>query len=281
MILNFLKKIKNKARYVLLNFKKRLSEFKNQIDNFNHKSALRGFPLRKNERDILNLKWKENGKRIFILGNGPSLNSTDVDLLCGDVSIASNAVFLLFDRKKFRPTYYTIEDYLVAEDRAQEASSYKHGWKIFPNDLKKFIKSDRLTMFINFQRNYQDFPKFSDNFLNSVFWGGTVTYMNLQLAYYLGAKEIYLIGFDHNYSSPAISDKVNGPVITSMTEDINHFDPRYFGSGYRWHDPKVERMEEGYIYAKKFLESKGVKVFNATRGGKLEVFERVDFDSLF
>ncbi len=43
----------------------------------------------------------------------------------------------------------------------------------------------------------------------------------------------------------------------------------------------VESMNRSYELCKEFAEKNGVKIYNATRGGKLEVFERVDFDSLF
>ena len=246
------------------------------------KLAASGFPLRINEQRLALLRNKEAGKRIFILANGPSLNRTDVDRLCGEVSIASNAIFLLFDKKQFRPTYYTIEDYLVAEDRRKEAASLKVGWKLFPEDVRKFIQPDERTIYVNFLRQYDGFPKFTEDFRRKVYWGGTVTFMNMQLDYYLGASQIYLIGFDHNYARPATEDAVQGPVITSAADDdVNHFDARYCGRGYRWHDPKVERMEEAYRIARSYFKAHGVQVFNATAGGRLEVFERVDFDSLF
>lgn len=240
-----------------------------------------GFPLRENERRLASLRNIETGKRVFILGNGPSLNLTDVDKLCDEISIASNAIFLLFDKKKFRPTYYTIEDYLVAEDRRQEAAALKALWKIFPEDVRQFIPPDEHTIYVNFIRAYREFPRFTDNFQRHVFWGGTVTFMNMQLAHYLGASRIYLIGFDHNYARPTVDDIVDGSVITSVSNDPNHFDPGYFGAGYRWHDPKVERMEDAYHKVREYFNARGILIFNATAGGKLEVFPRVDFDSLF
>lgn len=36
-----------------------------------------------------------------------------------------------------------------------------------------------------------------------------------------------------------------------------------------------------YQAARRYAETHGIKIYNATRGGELEVFERVDFDSLF
>ncbi len=240
-----------------------------------------GLPIRENERRLSALRNREVGKRIFILGNGPSLLKTDVDKLSDEVSIASNAVFLLFKEKSYRPTYYTIEDCLVAEDRAKEASALQGMWKIFPEDVRRYIPADRNTVYVNFIRNSKAPPRFSENCTRAVYWGGTVTFLNLQLAAFLGASQIYLIGFDHDYAPPSAHDEVDGVVITSATRDQNHFDPRYFGPGYRWHDPRVDRMEDSYRLAKDVLASRGIQIFNATAGGKLEVFERVEFDSLF
>ena len=240
-----------------------------------------GIPLRENERRLARLRNREAGKRIFILANGPSLHSTDVDRLCGEATIASNAIFLLFDRKRFRPRYYTIEDYLVAEDRGKETASLGGCCKIFPADVRRFIPVDEHTIFVDFPRLHEASPKFSGDARRRIYWGGTVSYMNMQLAYYLGAAKIYLVGFDHNYQAPDPRDKVDGYVITSAVDDRNHFDPRYFGAGYRWHDPNVARMENAYRVAYDFLRSRGVEIFNATAGGKLEVFPRVDFESLF
>lgn len=33
--------------------------------------------------------------------------------------------------------------------------------------------------------------------------------------------------------------------------------------------------------AREYADGHGIKIYNATRGGKLEVFERVNFDKLF
>jgi hypothetical protein len=243
--------------------------------------AAAGWPLRTNEKRLRSLRHRETGKRIFILGGGPSLNRTDVDRLCNEVTIASNAIFLLFERKAFRPTYFTIEDSLMAQDRGREAAAKVNSWKIFPEDMRRFIPADERTCYVNFIRHYEGFPRFSDDFVRRVYWGGTVTFLNMQLAWFLGAARIYLIGFDHYYAPPRPNDRVQGSVITSAAEDVNHFDPRYFGPGYRWHDPQVERMEAAYRVAREFFAARGIPVFNATAGGRLEVFPRVDFDSLF
>jgi hypothetical protein len=96
----------------------------------------------------------------------------------------------------------------------------------------------------------------------------------------MGFATVYLVGFDHSYTIPTDA-QVDGTGILSRSSDPNHFHPDYFGSGYRWHDPMVERMEMAFRRAREVYEGSGRRVFNATIGGHLEVFERVDYGSLF
>ena len=234
-----------------------------------------GLAARRRLREIRNAY---RGERCFVIGNGPSLRNTDVRQLKNELTIGSNALFLLFDEMGFLPTFYTVEDRLVAEDRVAEINRIEGTIKVFPRALSYCLPSDDETIYINFVCGYVGFPKFSAKFDWAVYWGGTVTFLNLQLAYYIGCREVYLIGMDHNYKVPS---HATGSVIVSRELDMNHFHPDYFGPGYRWHQPRVWRMEQSYRVAKEFFESHGGKIYNATKGGKLEVFPRVEFDGLF
>jgi len=221
------------------------------------------------------------GRRCFVIGGGPSLAQTPLDLLTNEITIASNAIFLLFGEISFRPTFYTVEDQLVAEDRAPAINQLRGMHKIFPADVWRYLKEDEETIYVNFKRGeYDGFPKFSDRLDEVVYWGGTVTFMNLQLAWHLGCREVYLVGIDHSYQPPSAKDKMEGNVITWQSADVNHFHPDYFGPGYRWHDPRVDRMELGYLEARRFFTEHGGVIYNATIGGKLEVFPRVKFEDL-
>ena len=235
---------------------------------------------RRTTEQLSALRNSSRGQRCFILGNGPTLQATDIRRLGSEVTIASNAIFLLFGETGFTPTYLTVEDRLVAEDRADELNSLTAPRKVFPRDLAYCLKPDQSTVYINFIREYTGFPKFSPDVSKVAYWGGTVSFLNLQLAHHLGCNPIYLIGFDHNYKLSS-ADHRDGSVITSHGADPNHFHPDYFGAGYRWHDPEVERMEAAYIEAREFLSEQGTSVFNATAGGSLNVFERVDFEQLW
>jgi len=237
-----------------------------------------------NQKRLLSLRNIYQGERCFVIGSGPSLVQTDLSHLAGEITIGSNALFLMFDKMGYLPTFYTVEDKLVAEDRAEKINHIKGTTKIFPRELAYCLLPDSNTIYINFlYKNFKEFPKFTERFDQVVYWGGTVTYLNLQLAYYIGCREIYLIGIDHNYEVPSNVDPLaeEGIIITSSSTDVNHFHPDYFGPGYRWHNPRVDRMEKAYIAAQKFAVRCNMKIYNATIGGKLEIFPRISYESLF
>lgn len=243
-----------------------------------------GFILSSNERRLRKFKNKHKGERCFILGNGPSLNEIDLSLLKDEVTFGVNGIYLNEDKMGFAPTYYVVEDIFVAEDRAPEINAYhKPDAKFFGNYLHYCIEPDSKTLWLNIRANYKEyenFPFFSRNALRQVWVGGTVSYISMQLAYYMGFEEVYLVGFDHSYEIPE-DVKTHKTEILSTSDDPNHFDPGYFGKGYRWHDPQVERMELSYYKAKINFERDGRVIKNATPGGKLEVFRRVDYTKLF
>jgi len=72
---------------------------------------------------------------------------------------------------------------------------------------------------------------------------------------------------------------VEGNRILSQGDDPNHFHPDYFGMGKVWKDPKLERVLANYQLAKLMYEADGRRILNATPGGRLELFDRVDYDS--
>ena len=245
-----------------------------------------GVARRPNEKRLLGLRKAHAGERAFLIGNGPSLNKCDLSLLKNETTFAVNNIYLNYDRMGFHPTYYVVEDMLIAEDRAGQINAY-HGprVKFFGNYLRYCLQDDPDVIWINVRFLYTDypgFPRFSRNAARMLWVGGTVTYLCMQLAYYMGFRELYLVGFDHSYKIPpdAAVDRGRGE-ITSRGEDPNHFDPGYFGKGYRWHDPMVERMEAAYRRAGEVFAADGRKIWNATAGGYLDVFERVRYEDLF
>jgi hypothetical protein len=246
-------------------------------------AAGRGRAFTANEARILKFRDYAQGKRAFIIGNGPSLNKLDLTPLKDEFTFGVNAIYLNKDKMGFLPTHYIVEDVFVAEDRAPEINALRGPTKWIGNYLRYCLEGDESACWMNVACDYRDypgFPHFSTNAARIVWVGGTVSYIAMQLAYYMGFSEVYLVGFDHSYTVPKEAH-VEGRAITSTTDDPNHFHPDYFGKGYRWHDPRVDRMEIAYDKARQAYERAGRKICNATAGGHLETFERIDYATLF
>ena len=240
--------------------------------------------FRNKTSNIKQFKNKYQNQRCFVIGNGPSLNEMNLSLMKNDIVICANSFFLKFKDLEFTPSFISVEDHLVAEDNSTEFSKLDNIIKIYPIDLRKTLENTNNTYWIELRRAYKNLKKdknFKFNTGNEIFyWGGTVLYMNLQLAYYMGFKEIYLIGVDLSYSIPDDA-KIKGTVITSVSEDPNHFDSTYFGKGKRWHLPETDRMQASFSNAFNELNKRNVKLYNATVGGNLKEIPRVEYNSLF
>lgn len=233
---------------------------------------------------IRTLRNRYSNKRCFVVGNGPSLNSMNLNLMKDDVVFCSNSFFLKFKELEFKPSFITVEDHLVAEDNFEELNKLEGIIKIFPIDLRHILVNSTNTYWIELRRAFKNkTPEKSFKFnikKETFYWGGTVLYMNLQLAAYMGFKDIYLIGVDLSYSIPKDAD-IRGSVITSNSDDPNHFNPSYFGKGKRWHLPETDRMQKSFTNAHKELKKSNINLHNATVGGNLKDIPRVDYNSLF
>lgn len=257
--------------------------------------------------DLSQFHNKHAGERCFVVGNGPSLNKTPLSLLNGETVFASNACFLLFDRIGWRPSYYSCVDTRVLCDRAADIdwmlSTHPEMTAFLPAviaphddsgnrfDTRSAIPPAAGRFYFNEKPNSEINPPesmFSLDIDRVVFQPYTVTITLLQLAAYMGFAEIYLIGCDTSYTVPTTVESSGrqvdgiGVLLTSTADDdANHFDPTYFGQGRQWHHPQVDKMITHYSWAKKALAGSGSTVYNATVGGKLEVFPRRTFEGLF
>lgn len=236
---------------------------------------------------LARFKGQHTGERVFIIGNGPSLNELDLKKLRDEWTIAVNGIFLAREEMGFDPSYYVVEDTSVMRENLNAIIDYPAHEKLFPTIYRPLIPRIENVTFFQMNRGFYAsssphycIPRFSTDAASVVFSGQSVTIINLQLAYYLGFSEVILIGMDFSYSIPDSATR-NGDIITSTTDDPNHFHPDYFGAGKTWKDPKLDRVLVNYQLAKLMFESDGRRIVNATAGGNLELFERIRYDSLF
>jgi len=226
------------------------------------------------------LKDLHKGQRAFIIGNGPSLKLTNLSQLEGEITFGMNRIYLMFPALGFNTTYLSVVNDLVIEQTASDLAALQIP-KFITWRSRRFFCPDQFT---NSQSNLPTFlhttydsPRFSPDVRGRVWEGATVTYVTMQLAFHMGFSEVYLIGVDHNYETKGVPNTT----ITSTGEDPNHFSGAYFGKGFRWQLPDLETSEMAYKMARQAYEKAGRRLADATVGGKLTIFEKVDYDSLF
>ncbi len=219
------------------------------------------------------LKNQYQGKRCFILGNGPSLRQTDLSLLKNEYTIGLNRIYLAFPDMGFSTSFYLSVNDLVVEQCAEDIQALPMPKFVAWRARKWLQPSDSLY----FLHTTYTGPKFAQDAGERLWEGATVTFAALQVAYHLGFSQVILIGVDHNFTTKG---KPN-TTVTSQGDDPNHFDPKYFGKGFRWQLPDLDTSEVAYAVARRAYEADGREVLDATIGGKLQVFKKVAYESLF
>ena len=255
----------------------RLSEFINRIYCNKYSANLNS----KENIDYWNtLKDKHKNRRGFVIGNGPSLSSKDLDKIKDDISIASNKIYLIFNDTGWRPTYYSICDKVLAQKICSGLNSYVdivHA----PADLGISFKDCETRQWRALVAP-KSIPKgnktlFSRNALHGFHGGYSITYINIQLAAYLGLNPIYLLGCDHYYSGVNEDGRLRK---IEVGENKNHFSAEYREPGELVNAAPISRMDTAYKHARVFLERKNIKIINTTRGGHLDIFVRKDLDDV-
>jgi hypothetical protein len=156
---------------------------------------------------------------------------------------------------------------LIAEDREAEINAYSTVAKFFT-----FDQWDRLRngIYLPWTTHYDGYPRFSDNISAVVYSGWTVTYAAIQVAVYMGIRDIVLVGVDGTYQPPPASE--TGGVLTSVGSDTNHFHSDYYGPGRRFHRRPPTVLAAHRLAAAH--ASLGGSIRNATPGTELNVCTR-------
>jgi glycosyl transferase family 2/6-hydroxymethylpterin diphosphokinase MptE-like protein len=233
------------------------------------------------------LRDRHRGETAVVIGNGPSLNETDLELLADVPTFGVNAIFLAADRLPRPITYYVVEDTMVFKENLAEIKAFETEYKLFPAMYRTAFDESELddhTMFFRMNAGFYDratgtacHPRFSLDATQRVYCGQSVTIINLQLAHWMGFRRVVLIGMDFSYHVPDSSDR-QGFRIVSRGDDPNHFHPDYFGPGKTWKDPMLDRVLVGYHLAGEVYRATGREIINATVGGKLDLFPRMPLD---
>lgn len=224
------------------------------------------------------------GETCFIIGNGPSLKVEDLTKLyeLKIPSFAFNRIFCIFDETPWRPTYYISQDENVTYGQLDKFKKLNLKCRFHPIRWKwyKDINIKDAYYYKTINSDKEDVLGFTKNISKEVFDSSTVAYTAFQLAYYMGFKRIYLIGFDQNYK---VSLDKDGNVVTNNEVKKDYFSDKYKNE--KTDDlllPNLFEMNKAFISVDYHVKNGNIdlEVYNATRGGMLEVFPRVDLDDI-
>jgi len=203
---------------------------------------------------MYNLYDRFKGETCIVIGNGPSLKDVSNEYLVTHHTFGSNRVYL-----KYVPTFFVCVNPLVIQQNWVDIASM---------NTEKFVREGS-EIDDAYELHPISLPMFSYNPYKWLYEGHTVTFVSLQLAFFMGFHKVILVGVDHRYK---FEGKPNEERLME-DDDPNHFDPEYF-KGMKWHNPDLRRSEEAYMMAKEAYESDGREIINITRDSALEVFKK-------
>lgn len=225
------------------------------------------------------LKGKYKGKRVFVIGAGPSINRTPLHLLKGEYTLCFNRINLLYERLNWLPNFYLVTDDLKLKEIHEEIATEilpAVELAFFPDlhpsnvDFTKYLpESSKIHWLYMDEPQYTlDLPKCGIN--------KTVVNGGLQIMSYLGFDEIYMLGVDMTFAKRNVSKISERDWVGKKDDDPNHFDPRYDGKGMAYRNPTLDDMLDHFATGRIFFDKHGQKVYNASYGGVMEEYPRVN-----
>ncbi len=220
--------------------------------------------------------WQDafTGRRCFLICNGPSLRRTNLAALRHEYTFGLNRIYLNYERMGFQPTFYACVNPNIARQFGYDLNQLR-SVRFFEANFAPYIRNSWNAYFL--QHNGAKEANFSRD-LRPLSWhhGWTVTFCAMQAAYYLGFREVILVGCDHYFS---VSGEANKTVVSGGA-DANHFHPDYFGRGVVWDHPDLENSERAYTLARDVYARDGRVILDATIDGHLTVFPKLKLAAL-
>ncbi|MBK8973250.1 MAG: DUF115 domain-containing protein [Hahellaceae bacterium] len=219
------------------------------------------------------------GERAFLIGNGPSLTTSDLNLLKNECCFAANKIYLSFSQTTWRPTYYCVCDPLVSLNIRDQIESI--GIPAFLSNNSCFyghnLQNARILPYF-FRSDSEQVSEMGFSFEpeQGLFDGGTVVFMMMQLAVFMGFKKLYFLGLDHSFTI----DQDEKTEVVSSRGEINHFHPNYRPCGEKWSRPRLDFIERAFLRAKGLLEPRGIQLVNLSRQTKLQVFDIASLEDI-
>jgi uncharacterized Rossmann fold enzyme len=252
--------------------------------------GLRGLDVSNNRR--LHMRHADR-QRCFVIGNGPSLKDMDLSILADEVTIGANSFYKHKDAEAIGLDYLCIGDATFWEDTEKAVEWHRIIASKMPDTTMMFHADARALI-----ARHELYPEHAlhhyrhgitvsapelvhFDFTKPLNVGHTAgSRLAIPLAFYLGFREIYLLGFDASWldayegSYHFYDTHQQWPEFDSQAADGRH--PRYA-------DQLINALRDfdSHALLAESASMHGVNIFNAGRGGRLDMYPRVDFESLF
>ncbi len=267
------KKMLNRAHLILLIIKYNILGFFRTHGLFHNNNSLR----------LAKLKNCHQGKRCFLIGNGPSLTGADLDLLQDEYTFGTNMVYKIFDQTEWRPSYHCISDSIYASKLGQELSK-KVKAPLFTTErtYRRMRNKPFDTTYVHTLQSER--YKVRGNIQAYCMVKATVLSLAAEMAFHMGFKEIYLLGVDctnphakgghftDNYTTKEVAETDIHRIKTRMKASTLTTDQ--IGAHI------IDRSMEVYHLLDEYATKHGIHIYNATRGGNLEIFPRVKLEEV-
>lgn len=206
------------------------------------------------------------GQRCFIVGTGPSLNETNLSLIKDEIIWGVNTLYRGLSEFGISCDYYAVSDPIAWQNHFKNilgldtllflSGSAGKSYLSKKDFFKQFQKSEPIV--IRQLGQMWSSKSFSKDLSAGAYWGDTIVIdICLQAAYFMGFREVYLLGCDCDYTGLHRFDRL-------ISEDTSS--PAHRGD---W-----SRVFQSYRICKEAYEEDGREIINATVGGKLGIFTR-------
>jgi hypothetical protein len=231
---------------------------------------------------------KHKGKRVFLIGNGPSLKKTNLNLIKNEYSIAMNRISLIYKDTEWRPSYYLFCSSNCDHptwgkawtksilDAVNEGGTTSFIWNKYKNTIDSKNNFSKIKWFHSVSEKKPDTDGnidpicFSNNIIERIDKTGTTMNVALQLAKHMGFSEIIVIGADLGWK--ADTGKTNS--------DPNHFCKEYSADIPGYKVKKINNQMRNIHKLARHNISNDVKMYNATLQTKLDIYPLIDYSKL-
>ncbi len=242
-----------------------------------------GLFLNNNSRRLMNMKDCHKGERCFLIGNGPSLSPDDLHMLKDEYTFGTNMVYKIFDQTDWRPSFHCVSDSIYATKLRDELyNNVKSPLFTIEKTYHKMTKRTLDTTYVHTIASER--YKVRGNIFAYCMVKATVLSLAAEFAFHMGFSEIYLLGVDctnphaagghftDNYTTKEIAQTDISRIKTRMNKE--NVTTEQIG------EHIIDRSLVVYRLLKKYADKHGIKIYNATRGGNLEVFPRVKLEDV-